>query len=109
MQTQSFEVLACCTTIRPAVDAVQSPAGGEPAAVTSGICTYWPKLDEDVPTCKRLDGVVVPMPTLTALAPVPPSTSALLSLTRALAPIAVALFSWALVPGPESAPTKVSK
>ena len=38
-------------------------------------------------------GVAVPMPTLTALAPVPPSTRALLSLTTAFAPIAVALTS----------------
>src|SRR5580658_2088437 len=37
------------------------------------------------------DGLVVPMPTLTAKCPVPPSTSELLCSTSACAPIAVAL------------------
>src|SRR5713226_6455182 len=39
------------------------------------------------------DGAAVPMPTLTALVPVPPSTMQLLQFTSALAPIAVALVS----------------
>ena len=55
-------------------------------------------------------GVVVPMPTLTALAPVPPSTKALLSLTTAFAPIAVALVRPAeLLSGPAPYPRAVLK
>jgi len=55
-----------------------------------------------VPCTSRVEaGVAVPMPTFTALAPVPPNTKALFSLTSALAPMAVALVSWVVLPGPD--------
>ena len=59
-------------------------------------------------SAKAVLGVEVPIPTLTAFGPVPPSTKALLSETEALAPMAVALVNWVELPGPALKPTKVS-
>src|SRR5262249_22713094 len=82
-------------TARPAsLAASQSAAGG--AAVWSG---NW----------SVLCGIVVPMPTFTLSAPVPPNTSALLAPTWAFAPSAVALLSAAAegTDGPAPWPRKV--
>src|SRR5215472_13227571 len=59
------------------------------------------------PIVNTLAGVVVPIPTLTANCPVPPSTKALLEETRALDPIAVEFVSCVAVPGPELYPIQV--
>src|SRR5215470_1361893 len=59
------------------------------------------------PMVNTFAGVVVPIPTLTANCPVPPSTRALLVDTRALDPIAAEFVSCMAVPGPALYPIQV--